>query len=319
MKFQTLFDTAVKLGMAADPRSAKELKVILDKRKKAYDKMDKDEQQYVDQSLFTNPYEDSRVLHAESMDDDIKLVLAGIDLEHGELLLAHELKKMGKKVDLVMAHHPEGPALLGLGDVMHLQDSIMNACGVPINVAEKIMSPRKNEIKRGVHPTNFIRGMHTAQLLGINYACTHTITDNMAYDYLNKKVCKGKAYHTVGDVVDRLMKEPEYQMASKLGNPPIIVCGSKESRAGRVVPSEITGGTSGNEAIYERLSNVGVGTVIAMHMSEKHRKEAEKHHLNVIVAGHMASDSLGMNLLLDEFEKKKVKVIVCGMFRSKRK
>jgi putative NIF3 family GTP cyclohydrolase 1 type 2 len=56
-----------------------------------------------------------------------------------------------------------------------------------------------------------------------------------------------------------------------------------------------------------------------MHMSEPHRLEAEKHHINVIVAGHMASDSLGVNLFLDELEKKGIKVVpMSGLIRVKR-
>ena len=56
-----------------------------------------------------------------------------------------------------------------------------------------------------------------------------------------------------------------------------------------------------------------------MHMSEEHKKKAEKYHINVVIAGHIASDSLGMNLLLDEIEKKGVKVIpVSGLTRVKR-
>jgi hypothetical protein len=33
------------------------------------------------------------------------------------------------------------------------------------------------------------------------------------------------------------------------------------------------------------------------------REEAEKHHINVVIAGHVASDTLGMNLLIDAVEK----------------
>jgi putative NIF3 family GTP cyclohydrolase 1 type 2 len=36
-----------------------------------------------------------------------------------------------------------------------------------------------------------------------------------------------------------------------------------------------------------------------MHLSEDHLKEAEKNHLKVVVAGHIASDTVGLNLLLD--------------------
>ena len=67
-------------------------------------------------------------------------------------------------------------------------------------------------------------------------------------------------------------------------------------------------------------AQVGIGTIIGMHMGEEHRKEAEKHHINVVIAGHMASDSLGMNLFLDELEKKGIEVVpVSGLIRVKRK
>jgi len=62
----------------------------------------------------------------------------------------------------------------------------------------------------------------------------------------------------------------------------------------------MTGGTGGSKNIFEKLAAAGVGAVIGMHMGEDHRKEAEKHHINVVIAGHMSSDNLGMNLLLDD-------------------
>ena len=318
MKLKDLFQLAIKLAMDADPRSKKEIEDELKRRKKKYDKMSKEEKKYFDQETLKNPYHDSRILHANSMEDEIKTILTGIDMEYSELLLATELERRGKKIDLVLSHHPEGRGLLDLAKVMPIQNDIMEDVGVPINVAEKILYPRMQEINRAVHPDNFIRSSDTARLLDINYACTHTIADHLVYNFIKKKICDRKNYYTVGDIVDALMKIPEYQMASKAGNPPIVVCGSKEARAGKVAPTGMTGGTSNSEKIYAELSRAGVGTIITMHIGEKNRKEAEKHHLNVIVAGHIASDSLGMNLLLDQFEKKKVKIIPCGMFRVKR-
>jgi len=41
-------------------------------------------------------------------------------------------------------------------------------------------------------------------------------------------------------------------------------------------------------------------------MREEHRQEAEKAHVNVVIAGHMSSDSIGVNLFLDELEKKEL-------------
>lgn len=318
MKLKDLYALAIKLGIDNDPRGKKEVERELKERKKKYDKMDKKEKEYFDEDALTNPYFDSRILYANSLDDEIKTIMAGIDLEHSEITLASQLNNKGQNIDLVLAHHPEGQSLLGLHTDMHLQVSVMEHEGVTVNLTEKILHPRKTEVERGLHPANFIRCLHTAQLLGINYANTHTITDNMVYQYVKKNICE-KEYRTVGDLVDRIMKEPEYQMASKLNNPPLVVSGSKSSRAGKVAPTGFTGGTGGHESIYEKLSQAGVGTILCMHMGEKSRKEAEKHHLNVVVAGHMASDSLGMNLLLDEFEAKGMEIVPCGMFRNKRK
>jgi len=56
-----------------------------------------------------------------------------------------------------------------------------------------------------------------------------------------------------------------------------------------------------------------------MHQSEEHKKEAESANINVVVAGHISSDSLGVNLFLDELEKQGVEIIPCGgLIRIKR-
>ena len=113
---------------------------------------------------------------------------------------------------------------------------------------------------------------------------------------------------------------PEFDVAKKNKAGPRITVGSEKNRAGKVAVTGFTGGTEGSKLIYERMSQAGIGTIVEMHMSEEHFEEAKKHHLNVIVSGHMASDSLGANLFLDELEKKGVEVVPCsGLIRIKRK
>jgi hypothetical protein len=56
-----------------------------------------------------------------------------------------------------------------------------------------------------------------------------------------------------------------------------------------------------------------------MHMKEESKKEAETANINVVVAGHMSSDSLGMNLFLDELEKRGIEIVPCsGLIRVSR-
>ena len=65
----------------------------------------------------------------------------------------------------------------------------------------------------------------------------------------------------------------------------------------------MTGGTEGPKEALDRLSQAGVGTLVGMHYSEEHRKKAEELKLNLVIAGHVSSDTLGMNIILDEIEK----------------
>ena len=81
----------------------------------------------------------------------------------------------------------------------------------------------------------------------------------------------------------------------------------------------MNGGTEGAKEMYEKMSQAGIGTIVGMHMSEQHKTEAEKYHINVIIAGHISSDSLGLNLLLDKLGDKGIDIVPCsGLIRIKR-
>ena len=60
--------------------------------------------------------------------------------------------------------------------------------------------------------------------------------------------------------------------------------------------------------------------MVGMHIPDDHLEEVKKYHMKFVVAGHMASDSIGLNLLVDKLEEKGVEVIPCsGFIRNKRK
>ncbi|MCT4592032.1 MAG: NGG1p interacting factor NIF3 [Candidatus Gracilibacteria bacterium] len=312
-----LFDIAVELGVKNDPRGKKEIQKILTKREKSYKKLDKEKKKYFDTETLHHIYSDSRILYGKK-DRKIKKIIVGIDMETPELLLANELNKNGQKIDAIMAHHPEGRALLNLTGVMDLQETIAGELGVPINIAEKLLADRVGKIDRALHADNIQRNTRNAELLDIPYFNTHTPADNCAYQHVTKHICN-KEFDNLGEIVDALMKIDEYRLSAEYGNPPVIISGSNSSKPGKIVATGFTGGTSGNKDIYEHLSRSGVGTILTMHMSEDYKKEAEKHHINVIVCSHMASDSLGMNYILDEYEKKGIEIIPCsGMIRVSR-
>ena len=313
MKLRDFFDLAIRTGMDADPRGRAAAEQDLQDNQRMHDELKPEDRLVFDAEKLANPYADSRILHGDP-DRDIKKVLIGIDVEVPELLLADRLNERGAGIDLVLAHHPEGRAYASFYEVMKMQADILNRFGVPINVAESQLSGRMKEVERSVLPVNHTRPVDAARLLGLAYACLHTPADNMVSSHLQSlfdHACPAR----LKDVVTQLKAIPEYAEASRYNAGPRILVGSDDQRTGKVFV-DMTGGTSGSKDTLERLSQSGVGTMVCMHMSEDHRKEAEKHHLHVVIAGHIASDNLGLNLLLDAVGKHgSFDVLECSGFK----
>ena len=313
MNLGNLYRSAIAAGIENDPRTKDAVLRELSRGKTDFENLKQDEKEFFDLESLKNPYPDSRILYG-SDDHDVQSILAGIDIDVGEILLADTLKAKGRKIDLILSHHPSGRALADLYSVMRMQSDILNLYGVPINIAEDLMDGRIKEIERKLMPANHARAIDAARLLGIPFLCLHTPADNMVTRYLQQSFDREKPYF-VSDVVDILRTIPEYKAAGANGVGPKIILGSKTRKAGKIFV-DMTGGTEGAREIFESLTNGGISTIVAMHLSEEHRKEAEKNYLNVVVAGHISSDNLGLNLLLDEISKgNPLKIIECSGFR----
>lgn len=308
MKIQDIQNLSIKMGIEADFRGIEGVQKLLDYKKAKFQKLSLKEQEEFDREALENPYLDSGVYNV-SDDKEIKKVLVGIDIGPEEILLTKELGS----IDLVIGHHPIGKGLAQLADVMDLQCDVYNFYGVPINVAEGLMRERISEVARGVNSSNHQRTVDTAKLLNINLMNSHTPSDNLAARFL-KSFVEGKKLERVADIVNALKEIPEYKEAMKIGVGPKIFAGSGENRCGKIALSEITGGTEGSPKLYEKIAQAGIGTVIGMHISEEHKKEAEAAHINIVIAGHMSSDSLGMNLLMDELERQRIEIVACSGF-----
>jgi len=319
LNLKQLHKFIIEKGIEKDPRGKESVQRTLKLEKEKYDKLNKEEKEKYDLVKLENPYPDSRILYGTG-EEEIISVIVGIDIETPELLLVDSLRSKGQKIDLALTHHPEGRAYATFYEVMGMQSDILSRFGVPINIAEAITEPRIKEVSRKVLPQNHTRAVDAARLLKVPFMSAHTPADNHVTDYLQKLFDKQKP-QTVGKVLDILEDIAEYREAIKTSRGPVIFTGSKERRTGRIFV-DMTGGTEGSLEALEKLSISGVGTIVGMHMSEEHYKSAEKHHLNVVIAGHIPSDTLGINLLLDEVEKKfgKLKMIECSGFkRIKRK
>lgn len=309
MKLKDFYEAVIGTGIDNDPRDREEVERLLAEEKARFDKLDEKDREHYDRDRLFNPYSDTRVLNG-GPDVDIRKAIAGIDMEVGELILTHLLNKdLAQKIDLVIAHHPEGYAQARLADVMKLQSDLLASCGITVSVAEKLMEKRISEIERRLMPINHERSVSVARLLGLPMICIHTAADNCVARYLTGLIEEKKPAR-LKNLLELLRSIPEYRRSASLQVPPRIVSGSEESRCGKVFV-DMTGGTEGSKEVFEKYAASGVSTLVGMHISEDHLENAKKANLNIVIAGHVSSDNLGLNLLLDSVEKEERLEYVC--------
>ncbi len=310
-----IYRLAVDLGIRNDLRGSVAVRQHLRRVATRHGKLARQERAEFDPDDLWNPYADTRVYVGDER-QVIRRAAVGIDVGTSELLLAHELAERERKpIDLVISHHPVGPGLAGLHEVMHLQAEVLAKYGVPINVAQGLLHVRIDEVSRKISPINHQREVDAARLLKISFMSVHTPTDNMVASFLQRILTKSRRkLELVSDVLDLLRTIPEYRAAARWKAGPRLFAGRPDRFAGKIALTEITGGTEGAPEIYHRLATAGIGTIIGMHMSEEHKKQAEEAHVNAIIAGHMSSDSIGMNLFADIIERRGVQIIPFGGF-----
>ncbi|MBN1353313.1 MAG: NGG1p interacting factor NIF3 [Candidatus Omnitrophica bacterium] len=317
MKLCDIYELIVKKGRDKDPRPAGELKEELSRVRREYRSLKGEDKKYYDREKLNHPYADTRILYGDR-NKAIHTVMVGIDIDVGELLTAYLLNEKGAGIDLVMSHHPSGKALSNLHYVMQVHENILFHFGVNREIANSFMKERIDEISRRLSSVNHQRTVDAARLLDMPLMCVHTPADNHVTDFLDG-MFRRKKPKRVSDVMKFLKGIPEYQAAMAIGAGPKLINGKESNKTGKIFV-DMTGGTEGSKKVFARLSQAGVTTIVAMHLSEEHFKTAKAEFLNIIIAGHIASDNLGLNLVLDEVARKDdINIIPCsGFVRVKR-
>lgn len=237
--------------------------------------------------------------------NDIKKIMIGVDMETSELLLAKQ-----KEVDLVISHHPKsGTAKINFHNVMERQIDRMVEFGVPINKAQKALKRKMNSVEIFNHVKNFDRIESFAKVLEMPFMNIHIpadiIGETFVQQHLNVEL-GGKPKATLKDILESLNKLPEY---SNSICKPVIRVGSSNDYCGKIAVL-MAGGTNGGAEVFKAYFEAGVGTIVCMHAPEDVIKEAEKQNIgNIIVAGHMPSDSIGLNIIIKKLESLGLEII----------
>ena len=239
------------------------------------------------------------------LDGEVRRVYVGIDVEVAELLLA---KTLG--VDGVIAHHPIGSrARLGIAAVIERHEAQMTTEGIPADVARALMRARRDPVAHALHSSNYDRVVDAAKQLQMPLMNIHLAPDIVGrqffIDFLRRAVDPGT---TVGRLVEELKTIPE--MEASLVQPELWL-GQPDNPVGRWIV-QMAAGTNGGAAIYRTYYEHGINTILAMHIDDRDLRDLEqlqRPSANLVITGHMPSDSIGMNRVIAELERRGLEVI----------
>ena len=242
---------------------------------------------------------------------NISRILFGIDIWPKDLEYA---RKNG--FDLVISHHP--PFMIFNKDFLKVLDrhiEIMETFGVSGNKAQKVLS----EVRQFWLSNSFIDCSKTydevilqAQKLNMPLMNIHLACDEIGRVILQKKVNDLGINSTVSDLIGVFEEIPEIKKSWENVS---LICGSFQNRVGKTAVVHGTG-ANGGYAVANALFESGIETVVYITFFSQQREDGkrlrEENRGNLIITGHYASDSIGVNVLIDELKKKGIDIECCN-------
>jgi hypothetical protein len=220
----------------------------------------------------------------------ISHILLGIDVGTAELFMARQLG-----YHAVIAHHPAGYAG-PFWDVYHWHVDQMVAAGVPREIAEAAVAERIQGFQAASQRENYDHVASVARLLEMPFLNIHSPLDEVGRRLMQQTVdtcLAAQPSATVADVRDALLRLPEFAAARTAMQVPL---GDWAAPAGRVVVSH-GAYTNGGYPVARAYFTHGVDTLCCIHfpLEDAQRLAREGIAGNILVMGHIAGDSVGLN------------------------
>ena len=235
---------------------------------------------------------DSAVHHPGS---GIERILFGIDLKAPELAIARDLG-----FDCAISHHPiGGSSTLRFHEVLERHIDQMARAGVPADVAEATMRAMIEDRRVLNSMTNYDHDPSVARLLALPYVNIHTPLDEIGRRRMADATAELSEDARVADLMSHLRATfGEFRNAATEIE---MRVGKRENRIGRAVVSH-GAGTNGGHPVAKIYFDHGIDTVIYIHCRPGDAKKLVDEYgdaKNLIVTGHIASDSVGINPYVD--------------------
>ncbi len=221
----------------------------------------------------------------------IQTILFGIDIKAAELKLAADLG-----FDAAISHHPTGgTARLRFHEVLTRHVDQMVSAGVPRDQATSIIERVAESHRVTASMSNYDHEPSVARLLNMPYLNIHTPLDEVGRRRLQAAADERSGDATVSELIAHLAgRFSEFAHADTEIE---LRVGRLSNRVGRVVMSH-GAGTNGGYPVAKAYFDHGVDTVIYIHCRPADSQRLIEEYgdeRNLIVTGHIVSDSIGIN------------------------
>jgi hypothetical protein len=134
------------------------------------------------------------------------------------------------------------------------------------------------------------------------------------YEYMRKVIFEklnSRRIKYVSDIVEVVQEIPEFRNADTKIE---IRYGSPKNKAGKW-SLVLAAGTNGGFQIAKTYFQHNISTVIYLHIdyNDLSKMYEEKLEGNLVVLGHLAGDSIGLNALVDKLQDRNIEVIKIGI------
>lgn len=238
---------------------------------------------------------------------NIKKVMLTIDVTTADLMLA---KNLG--CDAVITHHPIGKTAINFYKLIDRHIDYMRENGISEHIAKMSILELKRKIELRSHTQIYSSIVDSAKILDIPLVNIHQPCDEYAKRVISQKI-QNTNPNLVSELITALEEIPEFIKAETKIQ---VVYGNPDSRVYKWV-AVIAAGTNGGFQVAKSYFENGISTVLYFHIDYgdlvKLRESAIQG--NLIILGHLAGDSIGMNALGKKLEDKGIQVVSKDIIR----
>ena len=237
--------------------------------------------------------------------NNIKKIFVSIDVTPVDIYLA---KNLG--CDCVLTHHPIGKSLLSFYKVFDRHIDFMLEKGIQKNLAFSLVEDLKYKISLKSHSLIYNDVVSTSEILKMPLLNIHQPLDEYMRQTILRKLDASKL-ESISDMIKAIEEILEFKKALTK----ILVCNGKSTnKIGKWVLI-LAAGSNGGYDIARTYYENNISTVIYLHIdyNELIKLKKDPKCKNLIILGHLPGDSIGMNGICKELEKRDIVLVKRGI------